>query len=217
MPISAYSRERLTTAASASRTLSEALTKLGVDPRGPSRNYVRERMKKLGVDTSHFAREGVRWTKDEVAVAASSNLNEVLRRLGLDVVGGHHAHIARRVRAYGIDTEEGISVAHFLGQAHQRGKPSPTPRKEAAVILVRHNRAHRTRTSQLRRALHEIGVPEMCAECGTGPVWQGRPMTLEVDHVNGDWRDDRAANLRLLCPNCHAVTDTWCRGGRRRR
>ena len=68
----------------------------------------------------------------------------------------------------------------------------------------------------LRRALCEIGVPEQCALCGTGPEWIGKPMTLEIDHVNGDWSDNQRENLRLLCPNCHAITDTWCRGGRRR-
>ncbi|MEW1630018.1 hypothetical protein AB0387_21885 [Streptomyces sp. NPDC089173] len=27
--------------------------------------------------------------------------------------------------------------------------------------------------------------------------------------------DNRAENLRYLCPNCHALTETWCRKGRR--
>ena len=35
-------------------------------------------------------------------------------------------------------------------------------------------------------------------------------MPLQLDHVNGDRRDNRLENLRILCPNCHALTDTWC-------
>ncbi|MEW2517745.1 HNH endonuclease [Actinacidiphila alni] len=144
------------------------------------------------------------------AVAASISVAESLRRLGLPCTSRHRVLMRQWI------AEEAISIAHFLGQGHLRGRPSATPRKEAAEILVKHGRSRRTKTAHLRRALHEIGVPDMCAECGTGPVWQGRPMTLEVDHVNGDWQDDRPGNLRLLCPNCHAVTATWCRGGRRR-
>ncbi|MEV7414250.1 HNH endonuclease [Streptomyces sp. NPDC089919] len=82
---------------------------------------------------------------------------------------------------------------------------------------MRHDGSKRTRTATLRRALREVGRPERCTGCGSAPEWRGRPMTLEVDHVSGDWSDDRRENLRLLCPNCHAITTTWCRGGARSR
>ncbi|MFI1656142.1 HNH endonuclease signature motif containing protein [Streptomyces sp. NPDC020472] len=270
MGTSAYTKERLEAAARGARTLTEALERLGVDPRSGSRRYLHDRMRKLGVDTSHFEREGVRWTREVLveAVAASTNMCEVLRRLGVEVVGGQHTHISRRIKAYGIDVshfphrrrgrqlprpsteelrsavegslsvsgalrllgradggqarvlfrrwaaEDGLSTAHFLGQAPQRGKPGPT--RPATEILVRHDGRRRTRTHLLRRALREVGVPEECAECGTGLEWLGKSITLEIDHINGDWSDDRRENLRLLCPNCHAATDTWCRGGRSR-
>ncbi|WP_432072918.1 HNH endonuclease [Streptomyces wuyuanensis] len=212
MPVSPYTRERLSEAARTSRTLSEALGKLGVEARGASRRYVHERMKRMGVDTSHFEREGVRWTKDvlEPAVGASTSVTEVLRRLGLDVVGGHHANISRRIRAYGIDT------SHFGTQSR-----AGTGRRPAASggLLVEQPPGHSRRTAgrRLRRALVESGVPERCALCGTGPEWCGRPLPLEVDHMDGNWRDNRPENLRLLCPNCHSVTDTYRGRGKARR
>ncbi|MCW2615683.1 MAG: hypothetical protein JWN08_2677 [Frankiales bacterium] len=70
--------------------------------------------------------------------------------------------------------------------------------------------AHRVRATTLRAALLACGVPHVCA-CGLPPRWQGRPLTLVVDHVNGEWLDNRLPNLRFLCPNCHAQTATWCR------
>jgi hypothetical protein len=140
------------------------------------------------------------------AVAESDSVAAALRALALPDNGTSRRRFRQWVR------EQALDLSHFLGQAHQRGKPGPTPMRTAAEILVRHDRPRRTKTVLLRRALAETGVPDACADCGTPSTWRGRPITLEVDHVNGDWRDDRAVNLRLLCPNCHAVTATWCKG-----
>ncbi|WP_435131873.1 HNH endonuclease [Actinacidiphila sp. bgisy144] len=202
--VSPYTRERLAAAVAPSQTLSEALRRLGVDPRSPTRKYVRELIRRHGIDTSHLRREGTRWTKEALApaVAASTTMCEVLRRLGLDVTGGHHTHITRRVRALGIDT------SHFAPpsrQGERRGRPSP----ESLLVVQAPARARRIPGDRLKRALLARGVPEQCAHCGTGPVWRGRPLPLEVDHVDANWRDNRAPNLRLLCPNCHAATDSY--------
>lgn len=49
---------------------------------------------------------------------------------------------------------------------------------------------------------------EQCFECGQGPEWMGKPLSLQVDHINGDSDNNMPANLRLLCPNCHTQQPT---------
>ncbi|MGW0475578.1 HNH endonuclease [Streptomyces coeruleorubidus] len=204
MGASAYTRERLEEAARGARTLSEALVRLGVDPKSPTRRYVHERMKKLGVDVSHFEREGIKWTRDalERAVTASTNMCEVLGHLGLEVVGGHHTHISRRIKAYGIDT------SHFQ-MPTRRGKPWRPRTPEAFLVEQPADRARRVPSDRLRWAMTVSGVAERCALCGMEAVWRGQPLPLEVDHNNGRWRDNRIENLRFLCPNCHSTTDNY--------
>ncbi|MEV0690510.1 HNH endonuclease signature motif containing protein [Streptomyces sp. NPDC050388] len=204
MGASAYTKERLEEAARGARTLSEALVRLGVDPQSSTRRYVLGRMKKLGVDTSHFQREGVKWTREvlQEAVSASTNMCEVLRHLGLEVVGGHHTHISRRIKAYGID------ISHFQ-MPTRRGKPWRPRTPEGLLVEQPPAQARRIPSDRLRWAMTTRGVPERCALCGTGSVWRGRSLPLEVDHVDGDWRNNRIENLRFLCPNCHSTTDNY--------
>lgn len=47
--------------------------------------------------------------------------------------------------------------------------------------------------------------------CGVSE-WMGKPITLHVDHINGDAANDHPSNLRLICPNCHSQTEFF--GGR---
>jgi 5-methylcytosine-specific restriction endonuclease McrA len=47
-----------------------------------------------------------------------------------------------------------------------------------------------------------------CKGCGIN-THNGKPLTLEMDHIDGDYRNNSCDNLRLLCPNCHSQTDTY--------
>ena len=48
-----------------------------------------------------------------------------------------------------------------------------------------------------------------CAICGQGPEWNGKPLTLTLDHINGKNNDNELSNLRWVCPNCDRQLDTF--------
>lgn len=206
MPVK-YTRELLAEAAAAATTLDEMLIALDREPNLDRRKYLRRKLTEYEVDTSHFHPTGTVYTREllQEAVLASHSVAGVVRYLHQRQAGGTQAHIGRRIKALGIDT------SHFTGQAHARGKRLPTRIPAAQLLVQRPAEAKRLPGSRIRSALAELGRPEQCEGCGTGPEWCGQPMTLEVDHANGDWSDNRPDNLRLLCPNCHSVTPTYCR------
>lgn len=132
-----------------------------------------------------------------------------MRCLGVRQSGGMHAHLRRRINEFGID------IGHFR-RADNTGRPSSRRMSPSELLVRRPDGAKRLDAERLRRALIELGTAYECVACGTGREWMGRPLTLHVDHINGEFLDCRRENLRFLCPNCHSQTDTYAGRNRRR-
>lgn len=109
-----------------------------------------------------------------------------------------------------------LDTSHFNGQAWARGRSFKGRRAmPLEQILVANSPA--SSTGLLRKSLIAAGLkPDHCEECGLRE-WRGRPLPPALDHIDGDHTDSRLENLRILCPNCHAITDTWCNSSSRRR
>lgn len=137
------------------------------------------------------------------AVGKSSSVAAVLKRLGIYYRSGSgHESVKKRIDELRLDT------SHFTGSP----VPANSGKKDADSILVLSNAAHRTSGRQLKRALLKKGIPHQCRECGLGPEWNGQPLVLQVDHIDGNWKDCRLKNLRFLCPNCHSQAPTSRQG-----
>ena len=107
-----------------------------------------------------------------------------------------------------IDEVWQIPTAHFDAGASARRAPSraATPMEEVLVEASTYPRA------RLKQRLYEEGFKQRrCELCDQDEEWQGRPMSLILDHVNGVPDDNRLENLRIVCPNCAATLDTHCR------
>ncbi len=148
-----------------------------------------------------------RYTKEimEEAVKSNVSISGVMRQLGVKWSGGQQQNIKLWIKRYDLDT------SHFLGQASNRGRKFRKKTKWQEVLVCT-DKDRRVNGSNLREALLDSGREYKCEGCGSNGEWLGRRITLQVDHINGDWRNNEPTNLRFLCPNCHAATENWSGG-----
>ena len=59
------------------------------------------------------------------------------------------------------------------------------------------------------RVIKSGKVPYQCFNCGNTGLWQGKKLTLVLDHKNGVKLDHRLENLRFVCPNCDSQLPTY--------
>ena len=95
--------------------------------------------------------------------------------------------------------------------AIERGDVRPRPRALPVAALLVAGRPRNRGT--VKKALIRAGLKEdRCEDCGISE-WRGKPLSLALHHVNGDGQDNRLENLRLLCPNCHSLTENFAGRG----
>jgi len=134
-------------------------------------------------------------------VRRATSVSQILQFFGLENKGGNHNTVRRRINA------EGVDASHIpTGRGSNRGRHFG-PRRRLADIMVKNSNY---RGSHLkRRLIAENIIPYVCAACGIGPIWNHKTLVLQIEHKNGDSRDNRKANLCFLCPNCHSQTATF--------
>jgi hypothetical protein len=131
----------------------------------------------------------------------SSTISEVLFKLGYSVKGNSwgFAKIRQRMSDLNLDGSvfKGKSPITKYGSLH----------KVNASDILKPNCKH-ARSVLRRYVIKNNLIPYRCAICGC-VEWQGRTLSLELDHINGINNDNRIENLRFLCPNCHSQTTTY--------
>ena len=136
------------------------------------------------------------------AVAKSGSWHQVLKHLGLKVGGGTQETMKKLAKELDLD------LSHMHGMAWRKGTKVPvTPARPLEDYL---NNKASIQSAKLKKKLWKAGLKEKRCELCNITEWLGQPAPLQLDHIDGNRNNNNLLNLRILCPNCHALTDNYC-------
>ena len=133
----------------------------------------------------------------------SNNKAEVLFKLGYSVKGNSWGYTLLRKRM----EELHLNGIEFKGRSGFKDKVNESLKLENVDKILCENSPH-TRAVIRRFVLKNNLIPYKCSCCGNEGEWLDKPLSLQLDHINGNCSDHRLENLRWLCPNCHVQTST---------
>jgi len=136
----------------------------------------------------------------EDAVKTSYSYRQVLMKLSVAPAGGNYEILKKAITFFSLDD------SHFRGQGWNKGQKLPVKRRPIQEYL---SNKYPVQSYKLKKYLLQGKFLEpICSNCGI-TTWLGQPAPLELDHVDGNNNNNNIDNLRLLCPNCHALTPTY--------
>lgn len=133
----------------------------------------------------------------EPIIQKALSWNDVCRALNVTWNSGTvKKHLQRCTNYHGID------YSHFLGK--RKNILWRTTAKQGLKLNSNYNR------STIRKIVIEDKLlPYICSICEQPPIWKDKPLTLTLDHINGNPKDHGIENLRFVCPNCDTQLPTY--------
>jgi Zn finger protein HypA/HybF involved in hydrogenase expression len=140
-------------------------------------------------------------------VSESTSISDALRKLGVSPTSaGQRVVFKNRCRDLGIDLSPVLEMALKKSVERLNAVNVQVPLDDLLVENCSYNNRGRIKS----RLIQEGILEDRCSECGLEGEWNGKPIKMVLDHINGINDDYRRDNLRLLCPNCNSQTDTFC-------
>lgn len=171
-----------------------------------TKKQITSKASKLGISYNNASVSRYEIDKFSNIVKESISISDVTRKLGLSTGRGNRKTVSKYIDIYKLDTSH-FKNEKYNNLEHLKGY-------DLEDILISGSTYYST--NNLKKKLYKSGllVP-ICSVCGQDEYWYGMTISLILDHINGINNDNRIENLRILCPNCNAGQDTFCRGNKK--